>query len=75
MNYDYLAYKDNWEQARLIAYMVAQTNSTKKLKVTDILEFSWDKKEEDTSISNDDVKRLQERARQYEQNFKQENNG
>lgn len=72
MEYDYLAYKDGWEQSRLIAYMIAQTNSTKKLKLTDILKFQWDKEEAETSISNADVDRLREQAKQYEQFINQE---
>lgn len=66
MDYDYYSYKDSWEQARLIAYMVAQTNSTKKLKLTDILKFHWEKENTDTAISNEDVARLREKAKQYE---------
>lgn len=66
MDYDYLAYKDSWEQSRLVAYMVAQTNSTKRLKLTDILKFHWDKDEAETSISNADVDRLREKAKQFE---------
>ncbi len=66
MDYDYYAYKDGWEQARLISYLVAQTNSTKQLKVTDILKFHWDKEDTDTSISNADVERLRAQAKQFE---------
>ena len=66
MDYEYLAYKDSWEQSRLIAYMIAQTNSTKRLKLTDILEFQWEDKNADTAISNEDVARLREKAKQYE---------
>ena len=67
MDYDYYAYKDGWEQARLVAYMIAQTNSQKRMKVTDILRFQWDQEQEQTSISNEDIARLRERAKQYEQ--------
>ena len=63
MDYDYLAYKDCWEQSRLVAY----TNSTKRLKLTDILKFHWDDEEAVTSISNEDVARLRDKAKQYEQ--------
>lgn len=66
MNYEYLAYKDSWEQSRLVAYMIAQTNSTKRLKLTDILKFQWEKEDADTAISNEDVARLREKAKQYE---------
>lgn len=34
--------RDSWEQARMVAYVVAQCNSTKSLKPTDIIKFSWD---------------------------------
>lgn len=58
--------KNNWEQARMIAYVTAQCNSTKKLKPTDIMQFAWDNEiNGETSISNEDIKRLQEKAKQY----------
>ena len=38
----HLRIKDDWEQARLIAYMVAQVNSRKKLRPTDIIKFGWE---------------------------------
>lgn len=70
MDYQYLAYKESWEQARLIAYLIAQTNSKKKLKMTDILKFQWDedgikKNVSDTSMSNSDLERLKMKAQQY----------
>ncbi len=74
MEYEYYAHKDGWEQARLVAYLIAQTNSTKQLKVTDILKFAWDS-EADTSISNEDVDRLKEKALLFEQQFNLEKNG
>jgi hypothetical protein len=39
----------SWEQTRFIAYMIAQVNSRKKLKPTDILSFEWDKVEKGTA--------------------------
>ena len=60
--------KDSWEQARLISYIIAQTNSTKKLKPQDILKFSWDSENNDDAIktvSNEDIIRLKEKANQY----------
>ena len=67
MKFQHYSYKDSWEQARLISYIVAQCNSTKKLKPSDIMNFFWDKSEdEDTSISDADVIRLREKAKQYE---------
>ncbi len=57
----------SWEQARMVAYVIAQCNSTKKLKPTDIMQFTWDEESStnDTSISNEDIKRLREKAKQY----------
>jgi len=58
--------RESWEQTRLLAYILAQVNSTKKLKPSDILSFVWDNDNKgNTSISNEDVKRLKERAKQY----------
>lgn len=74
MEYEYYAHKDGWEQARLVAYLIAQTNSTKQLKVTDILKFAWDS-DTDTSISNEDVDRLKEKALLFEKQFNLEKNG
>ena len=66
MKYQHFANKDSWEQARLIAYIIAQCNSTKKLKAQDILTFYWDKQEEEnTSISTEDIQRLKDKAKQY----------
>lgn len=72
LKYKYLANKDSWEQARLISYLIAQTNSRKKLKLTDITKFYWedesDESTSDTSMSNADLARLREKAKQYIKN-------
>lgn len=74
MDYEYLAHKDSWEQARLVAYLVAQSNSSKRINITDIAKFYWEKEEEagsgNTTISNDDISRLKEKANQYKQLLK-----
>ena len=55
--------KAGWEQTRFLSYVTAQVNSTKKLKLTDILSFTWDKPEEkETSITNEDIQRLKDKA-------------
>ena len=64
------AYKksiNSWEQCRFISYVLAQINSTKKLKPTDILSFTWDKEEDNknTMITNEDIERLKNKAKQY----------
>lgn len=64
----YLKHKNNWEQARMISYIIAQSNSTKKIEMTDLLRFTWDNQKEreaDASISNDDIERLKIKAQQY----------
>lgn len=83
LRYDNYVSRDSWEQSRLIAYVVAQTQSTKKLKPTEIMQFSWDSEyKEDTSISDDNIARLKAQAQQYienntpnNKNIEIENNG
>lgn len=36
------AEREEWERTRFMAYITAQTQSTKKLKPTDIIKFKWD---------------------------------
>ena len=62
--------RETWEQTRILGYIIAQVNSTKKLKQTDILRFPWDSGDteiKDTSVSDEDMKRLREMAKQMEQ--------
>lgn len=56
--------KEEWEQTRLLAYITAQVNSTKKLNMGDIIKFSWDNEEleRDTSITKDEIARLKAKA-------------
>lgn len=65
----HLRTKENWEQARLNAYITAQVNSSKKLKITDIMEFPWEKSESKrqgkTDISNEDIERLKNKAKKW----------
>ena len=60
--------KESWEQTRLLSYITAQVNSTKKLNITDIMKFSWDaeKIKAETSITNDDIARLRDKAKQIQ---------
>lgn len=44
-DFSYLKNKEDWEQTRLISYVTAQCQSTRKMNVTDIVEFPWEKKE------------------------------
>ena len=62
--YNMLQYADSasWEQTRWLMYVIAQVNSRKQLKVTDILHFSWDQTQKNTTITDDEIKRLKEKA-------------
>ena len=67
MKYGFYANKDLWEANRLTAYITAQVNSRKKLNVTDLVTFPWEEdiKNTDTSISKEDIERLQKQAENY----------
>lgn len=59
--------REAWEQTRLLGFIIAQSNSTKTLKQTDILWFPWDEEEKkDTSVTDDEMKRLRAKAKEYE---------
>lgn len=52
--YDSLKYanRPEWEQTRLLMYILAQVNSKKKLDINDIMSFPWD---EDYSESSKEI--------------------
>lgn len=62
--YSMLPYADtnSWEQTRWLMYVIAQVNSRKQLKVTDILNFSWDQTQKNITITDDEIRRLKEKA-------------
>lgn len=66
--------RDAWEQTRMVCYIIAQANSSKTLKQSDILRFPWDDSSgseiDSTSVSDEDMRRLRELAKQYESNNK-----
>lgn len=74
MDYEYYAHKDSWEQTRFIAYLIAQVNSKKQLKQSDVIQFYWEKeqKQNESSIKKADIERLKAKAQQY---IKQNYNG
>lgn len=59
-----LSNKMNLEQTRFLAYITAQCQSTKKLKITDIMQFSWDEKDkpETQAPIQNDIERLKKKA-------------
>lgn len=65
LNYGYYREQESWEQTRLMAYVTAQVNSTKKLKMSDIIKFQWDEKptENKAKIMDDsELQRLKKKA-------------
>lgn len=62
--------REAWEQTRLLGYIIAQSNSTKTLKQTDILRFPWDEEKKETSVTDDEMKRLREKAKAVESQLK-----
>lgn len=67
--------RNDWERSRLQVYSNVQMNTKKKLKPNDILEFPWDNKEENTSISNEDIDRLKRKSEMIRQQIITETNG
>lgn len=63
--------RESWEQTRIIGYIMAQANSTKKLEYTDIIRFPWDE-EDSTSpdVPDEEIQRLREKAKAMETIFK-----
>lgn len=67
---EYLPYLDRnlWETSRLNAYVVAQVNNRKQLKMQDICTFKWEETTGNIEISNEDIERLKAKAKKYEYN-------
>ena len=65
LEYQYYSFKESWEQNRFLAYIIAQVNSKKRLKLEDIVKFPWDNEEANNEIPIEDIKRLQEKAKSY----------
>lgn len=74
MRYRYLKSKENWEQARLISYIIAQVNSKKTLKLQDILKFGWEVENESTKITNEEINDLSKQAEMMEALFAENEN-
>lgn len=63
----YYTEMESWDQARMIAWMIAQVNSRKKIKIRDIAEFPWDDETSDSEkeVSKADYERLKAKAQAY----------
>lgn len=69
MDFGHYKYKEQWEQTRLISYLIAQTNSKKKLKLQDIIKFQWETDNESTKITNEEINDLSKQAQEIEAMF------
>ena len=69
--YDNLEYSDftNKEMSRILGYIIAQTQSRKKLSPTDIMQFPWDKETNQKSIHKVDTEQDIERAKRFRDKF------
>lgn len=69
MDFGYYKHKEQWEQTRLISYLIAQTNSKKKLRLQDIIKFQWETDNESTKITNEEINDLSKQAQEIEAMF------
>ena len=60
--------RESWEQTRIIAYVIAQANSTKDLEPSEAPCFPCDEKEEkrQTAVTDAEMERLREKAKLIE---------
>lgn len=63
--------RTGWEQTRFIAYVIAQVNSRKKLRLKDIMTFEWDReKNEHQKMDESDIERLKKQQEEIIKNYK-----
>lgn len=61
-NYQY-RFKNEYEMNRLTNYIIAQSNSTKKMNLTDISTFVWDKQQQEKQvITTETVEMMKEKG-------------
>lgn len=75
LSYSHYRTKSSWEQARLICYTIAQTNSTKPIDFDSFLRFGWEKEVEESYIepTTEERERILQQLKEEEQ--KLNNNG
>lgn len=54
-----------WEMTRWIMFVNAQVNTKKKLKLDDILRFPWDGDTKSSKMTEADITRLKQMAKNY----------
>lgn len=58
--------KESWEQTRVQAYITAQTQSTKKIDMNDMMSFPWEKKEEKVEDTPEDIEMMRKEMKEME---------
>ena len=59
--------KDNWEQARMVGFITAQTQSTKKLDMHSIMPFPWDEESKKEEISEEERQEILQEMKAMEE--------
>ena len=58
--------KESWEQTRVRAYITAQTQSTKKIDMNDMMSFPWEKKVEKVEDTPEDIEMMRKEMKEME---------
>ena len=58
--------KESWEQTRVQAYITAQTQSTKKIDMNDIMSFPWEKKVEKVEDTPEEIEMMRKEMKEME---------
>lgn len=58
--------KESWEQTRIQAYITAQTQSTKKIDMNDMMSFPWEKKVEKVEDTLEDIEMMRKEMKEME---------
>ena len=58
--------KESWEQTRVQAYITAQTQSTKKIDMNDMMSFPWEKKVEKVEDTQEDIEMMRKEMKEME---------
>ena len=58
--------EEAWEQTRVQAYITAQTQSTKKIDMNDMMSFPWEKKVEKVEDTPEDIEMMRKEMKEME---------
>lgn len=58
--------KESWEQTRVQAYITAQTQSTKKIDMNDMMSFPWEKKVEKIEDTPEEIDMMRKEMKEME---------